>query len=295
MLWDFNSPDDPYLTKWSKARHEIYDDCERRFFYQYRGGSSFSKHPLKAEIIKLKQKKTITRVRGEIVHAAISHFIRARLEKSDNSDIYYFLEKQWQKMMEFPEAGLLEFVNSHGLTPAMIEQTKADCVRLLTNFLEIWVTLDGFEIVYIDNPSDFPGYFLCGSHGIYARPDLIIKNGKYSIIDWKTGNEPDDYSDNILEMSMSIYLASFDYNGNIRVEPEEFEGLFYYLSTKTHSPKIVRTNADFDKFIDTIDEKISQIPETFMEEHYIPDPAKWKCKACNFATICHDGKQHLDI
>jgi hypothetical protein len=200
------------------------------------------------------------------------------------------------KLLAEPHESLLEFINGRGLQAAIIEQTGVECRRLLNNFLSIWPEFKDREIVYVDNPDDYPGYYLCGNHGIYARPDLVISNGnKYLLVNWKTGEEPDDYSDNELEMAMSIFLACFDYNGASRARPEDFEGIFYYLPTQKKSHKIVKTKDEFEQMADSIDEKLHQLPESLIEAHYIPDPAKWKCKPCNFATICHDGRQLLDL
>ncbi len=293
MLWNFKSPVDSSTHKWSMARQEAWDDCQRKYYYQYRGSAKQSKHPQKDQITKLKQKRTLAHLKGEIVHAALSDYIRYFSEGKPEAMTTLF-ETRWSKMIAKPEDALIEFTNGRGLAAALIEQARIDSLKLLDNFVQMWPEYEKDEILYIDDPDDYPGWFNCGGLGVYGRPHLIVKRDKNTIVNWKTGEEPDDFSDNIYEMSTSIYMACFDYNGNIRAYPEEFEGLFQYLPTKSKSKKITRTQNDYEQFIESIDEIINDLPDSFMEERYIPDPAKWKCKNCNFATVCHDGRQLLD-
>ncbi len=294
MLWDLKSPYDTTLRKWSKARQDAWDDCERKYYYQYRAAAKGSKHPQKIEITGLKPKMPMARLIAKIVHASIADFIRAALSESSLPDINALFEKRWTKVTSDPVKVLLEFANGRGLTPPLIEQAGQECRKLLGDFLIIWPEYANDEVLYIYDPDSHPDWFLCGSIGVYGQPDLIIRREKYLVIDWKTGEEPDDYAENNLEMSTGIYLACFDHYGDRRAFPEEFEGMFHYLPTHAKSHVITRTGEDYERFTDWVDEKVVVMPETFMEEHYIPDPAKWKCRACNFATVCHDGKQLLD-
>jgi hypothetical protein len=294
MLWNFKSPFDATIHKWSMARQEAWDDCQRKYYYQYKGAAKASKHPLKDQISKLKQKRTLAHLKGELVHAALSDFIRSN-NGGTPEEIATLCDKRWAKMMAKPEETLIDFTNGRGLALPLIEQARMDCQRLLENFVEMWPEYANDEILFIDDPDDHPGWFNCGGLGVYGRPHLILKRDKYTIVNWKTGEEPDDFSENIYEMSTSIYIACFDYMGNIRAYPEEFEGIFQYLPTKSKSKIITRNQNDYEQFIESVEEIISDLPDSYMEERFIPDPAKWKCKNCNYATVCHDGRQLLEL
>lgn len=295
MLWDLTSPYDSLLRKWSKTRQDFWDECERKYFYRYCAALTGSRHPLKSEIQRLRRKNTISHRIGEIVHAAIADYIRDESLPGRAASISPILDKRWRQYMETPGDSLLEFTNGHGLTSVLIEQARAECQKLLGDFIAIWSEYRGQEILHIDDPADHPGWFWAGGNAVYARPPLIVKQDRYRVIHWKTGEEPDDYADNNLEMSASIFLACYDYNGDCRRSPDELEGVFYYLPARKQSHVIIRTSDDFDQFSDYVDEKLGLIAESLVEEHYATDPARWKCKSCKFAIICHDGKRLLDI
>jgi hypothetical protein len=293
MLWNFESPYDSFIPKWSQARQDSWDLCERQFYYRYRANSGDSSHPAKDKINSLKKRKTIQVAKGEIVHLAIIDLLKSpsiwnQLAISES------LDRIWNRLLADPEYTLIEFVNGRGLTAALLKQYKQECNRLLENYIALWKKFTTDEIVYIENHEAFPGWFLCGNIAVYARPDIILKRDKYLILDWKTGAEPDDYADNILEISTSIYLACIDFDGRSRASFDEIEGAFVYLQSQKVSPPIQRTQKDYDKFSQLIDEKVNAFHVSLVEEHYTPDPAKWKCRACNFATLCRDGRLLLE-
>jgi|WetSurMetagenome_2_1015567.scaffolds.fasta_scaffold23155_3 hypothetical protein len=293
MLWNLESPYDSFIPKWSQARQDSWDLCERLFFYRYRATSGESRHPARDKIAALKKRKPIQVAKGEIIHHAIAGLLGSN-PSGNKMNINDALGYVWQKELSNPENRLIEFVNGRGLTTTLLDQYRQECLRLLESYTAIWKQFSGEEIVYIENHEAYPGWFLCGNIAVYARPDIILKRDKYLILDWKTGAEPDDYADNILEMSTSIYLACYDFDGRSRASLDEIEGAFVYLPSEKVSPLIQRTQKDYDKFSQLIEEKVNAFHVSLVEEHYTPDPAKWKCRACNFATICRDGKLLLE-
>jgi len=293
IKWDFTSPWSN-IRKWSKTRDNCWEECKRKYYYEYIAIQKKSTRPEKDKIKELKKLKTLPILKGEIVHEAIANYIRESVEAGAKDAPMAYFEYIWKIKEGNFKYSLVEITNGQEITNAQLIEAKSDCRILISNFEEIWPTFAEKEIMYLDDPSKIANWFMCGKFGVYAKPDLIVKDEKYIIIDWKTGQERDDDAENNLQLSASVFLACFDEKGAVRNFPNEFVGYFYYLKTKSYSEPAMRTLDDYRAFIEYVDKRMNIIPESLEAEGYAPSPIRWKCTRCQFATICKEGQVYLD-
>ncbi len=293
IKWNFASPWSS-IRKWSKTRDNCWEDCRRKYYYEYIAVKKESDHPKKDTIKELKNLKTLPILKGEIIHEAIARYIRDWVETRTQHRPMEYFEHHWKIKESNFKHSLVEFTNGQEIAHERLAEAKTDCMIQVGNFEEIWPEYQVKEILYLDDPLNYANWFMCGNFGVYAKPDLIVNDEKFIIIDWKTGKERDDDAENNLQLSASIFLACFDDKGKARNFPNEFLGYYYYLKTKSLSEAVVRSLDDYQAFIDFIERRMKVIPETLEIKEYPPDPIKWKCERCQFATICEEGRCFLD-
>lgn len=190
---------------WSKSRMEVFEDCKRKYYYQYYGswnGWSYLASDNNRELYIMKNLQTIPLWIGKTVHENIRWIIeRTRAGKSINLD--QVLEKISEKMdyewysssngFSRDDPKRILFLEEHYYEIQIYDEQKdiafdrvAGCIeRFLSDdiyLMEICdLSISALAIEKIDS-------FLLGAGKVYVVPDLMLWDGDHiKLYDWKTG------------------------------------------------------------------------------------------------------------
>lgn len=194
---------------WSKSRKEIFDKCQRQYWYQYYGywnGWSIKSSLDTRAIYFLRNLVPLDAIVGVIVHEIIKDFLlhyKNTGEKLDLIDLYRGAELRFDKIKKntYSKAyrntkktiAIQEF-NYNELSDNMVMQAQEKIKACLANFYVYFdsLNIDSGKITLID---DEETGFVIAKIGhtelrIYAVIDFAYYVGDYFIItDWKTGHE----------------------------------------------------------------------------------------------------------
>lgn len=230
------------MLSWSFTRKARFDTCRRRYFYDRFWGQD---PKLKWKLFEMRNITSLSKLRGQAVHAVISGALRGirlgvdvdiEMAKQSITEILRskYMESQkrlWHFDNRPPNRKLSEIANLHehyydfpnaGECAREARAVSWKCIENLMNS-ELWGEIKASEPrswMEIDE-EDFPHFDIDGIR-IYAKIDFAHSCGAPTIIDWKTG--PSSEQDRKQLILYSLYAESkWDW------KPEETELAAVYL------------------------------------------------------------------
>ncbi len=288
---------------WSQSRSKLFDDCKRKYFYQYYGswgGWSFTSDRRTREIYIQKNLQTLPMFIGDSVHKVIEEYLNEVRKGRDmplTSLIRQFRGFMDHGLQESKEGknklnpkkyrGLLEHqygeISSSAWNAAILSGEQS-----LKNFYESQVLKD---LKASDKNSwlpieQFQDFSLDGTT-VFVKIDFAMKEGdKVIIYDWKTGKTESD--DNTQLACYALY-ASKKWNVQLPVVTKEYN---LYLN-KVRETTVIQK--DIDEVEEVIKKSIKEMKSLLFNENsnlakeddFPLNRGDW-CTYCKFKKVCFD-------
>ncbi len=296
---------------WSYSRREAFDQCTRRYFFQYYS-SALESSELKAKVSLLKNVKNRYLRTGDLVHLVIStYFKKLKLGNTLSAD---WLVKWAQELflkdrnysvhiragglpstMKFPPALLDEVLTEREGHGALLSQSEEQMVRSIKNFFSPafseFRTLGALSDSYIERKLSLQGF----PARITGKLDLAAKaTSCATVVDWKTGTVSDGGAESLQLATYGIWASA---------EFKVTEGELRIAKAYLPSEEIVEFKADGRAF-ENARVRILQDLERMVILHrygklgameaFTPNPQQGLCALCSFREVCVEGKAIID-
>ncbi|WP_195250930.1 PD-(D/E)XK nuclease family protein [Romboutsia sp. 1001713B170207_170306_H8] len=292
----------PELT-WSASRLNLLNKCEREYYYNYYGshnGYSELASNETREIYKLKKLTNKNSLSGTIIHDKAKEFIKlvtlnpnytispSFLERHINVAIYNF-RNDCKKSNDYNSSWtpqvkgfnmLQEYYYGEKINKFEGEEIKGILNTCICNIVLSYTFEDIHSNklnVLINGDGNFTSFDFKGTK-VYAILDLLYINseGKYVIVDWKTGNEDDKHRNQMLAYAKYV---SDTYGIDVRNIICRLE----YLSSGSFI-EYSFSNTDLNNLSSTISSDIDIL------KSYLDDPILNKAKDISFFKTAEDTK-----
>lgn len=304
---------------WSSSRKASFTECRRKYYYNYylaHNGWEAGAEDLAKKAYRLKNLTGIHLLLGSAVHEVAEYACKIIGGGGDKPDkdviidkIRFLLNEAWKEskiLARDPspwEASpkkylfLYEFYYGYGISPDVIKKIKEKLRLSVENLISCpslkELAETGTEMKLVENMDTFDLF----DTPVYAIPDLVYKraDGKWIVVDWKTGKENDTHPAQINVYCM--YLRD-----KMGVDVKDMLGRVEYLLTGT-SRDVEVTGETFAEAENDIKESIEEMRAALSDpEENIPFDmysyplAKHKrfCRWCSFYELCEDELAQLE-
>lgn len=292
----------PELT-WSTSRLNVLNKCEREYYYNYYGShNGFSELASNEtrEIYKLKKLTNKNSLAGTIIHNKAKDFINlitanpdytitpGFLERHINAAIYNFRNdcirsnthnSAWQPNITGFNM-LQEYYYGQKINKIQGEEIRGILNRCICN-IALSYTFEDINLnklnVLINGDSNFTNFDFKGTK-VFAILDLLYINsdGKYVVVDWKTGSEDEKHRNQMLAYAKYVSNTYGIDVGNIICRLE-------YLSSGSFI-EYSFSNSDLNELELIISSDIDIL------KNYLDDPILNKAKDISFFKTSEDSK-----
>ncbi len=293
---------------WSKSRAGIFDECEKKYYYNYYGywgGWDRDSSEKKKFLNYLKRLRGKEVWMGEAVHYVIEFVLRryrdgekigmshaiAILRKKMRREYDWSLSKSYtgfhSKIMK-----LFEHEYDLGFGEAELEELMSKGEKCIENFfnsdvffeirrlpLKDWIFLEDFLSF------DFEGT------KVYLSIDFAVRVGeKIFLYDWKTGKE------RVADFDMQLMLYSFYFMEKFGIGPEKIVAKVYnaYIDREDEflvdSEKIEAAKDYMKRSIKAMREKLVDEAEGVVCEDDFECNEGWWCERCSFRKVCFEER-----
>lgn len=310
---EYKHSDYPELT-WSTSRVSTLDKCEREYYFTYYGahnGWEESADCSVKEIYKFKKMTNKDILAGNIVHEKAKDFISlltsqdgftltpTALERHINVAIYKFrnacaqsksYNTSWDPKIKGFDM-LNEYYYGDDITKYEGEEIKGLLTKCICN-IALSHTFEDIHInklTVIENSKDDFSSFTVNGTKIFALLDLLYidSDGRFVIVDWKTGNEDKKHKFQMLVYAKYVVET---YGVNIKNVVCRLE----YLSLGTHK-EYVFSYDDLSKLNDTISSNVERFKD-YLDDYTVnkaKDISYFKttgdigiCAKCKYREVC---------
>ena len=271
---------------WSNSRQNSWDTCRRQYFFNYIAPWE-PRNSLTEQLWTLKKLTRLIFWKGSLIHDVVATQIKRvkmGMEMSMKTAELQ-IDAEVKGVMADPAAkGFVEIVNGGEITQDDLEASRLEANRQIENFMTIvWPKLSDYEILSVEEYLHFD----LGGIPVTVKLDLELKtfDDFYEIKDWKTGKEkPDEASGS---SQLGVYILSSVERRNI---PEsEISASLCYLKTGAEF-QTSRTDEQLDETAAAIIKSSNEMLAVKSENDFPASPKQWRCRDCQFATICDEGK-----
>jgi len=287
---------------WSPSRHRMFEDCRRRYYYNYYGswgGWNIDADPESRLLYQLKKMTTIPQLTGTVVHDAISHVLKAfqaGREMPPKAVVAYGVgllnrhlkdseQKRWQKSPS-RHTNLFEHYYNTAFDPEETRNRIIDCINafLDTDACSALRDLPSQQWLSIEQLTSF----LFHDTKLWVALDVAVRqNGVICIYDWKTGRER---SADRLQLAVYALYADAAY----QALPSDLQLQDVYLQ----AGEARAVPIDDDILTDTrqaITDSITQMhahlddptANTATRESFLMIDDQKACRTCSFKAVCH--------
>ena len=292
---------------WSASRANTLYGCKRQYFYNYYlawEGWNKSADLKRQEAYKLKNMTSLPMWVGTIVHDIIEgclghfdeHGVLPQMSQTKGMAVEN-LRTGWQQSIKAEwradpknKIRLMEHHHDIPVPKEKTEEAKAKVLKCLDTFYNLFPVIFGkdgsFEFLELE---DFQSFLLKSGEKVTVKLDCAIKreDGDVYLIDWKTGKRTDNVIDQLSVYAMYVIKQ-------LKIPLEKIKVVPVYLNNEHF---IQPTPISMDQ-ITGIAKKIKLETSEMIELHphgmklaqekFTLTVNEWKCKYCNFVTICKD-------
>lgn len=280
---------------WSSTRQNSFEQCLRQYWYNYY--NRWDKDVPRDDILELKNLSTIPMLIGEVAHsvlAKIAHRIlkcrnpidRQRLDELACHDLSQAIANSTFQEVYF---GQQEAVEPKRLWPRL--QLLLD--HYLGSERHQWLLNEWDPSVgYMVDPEGY-GEARLGGMKIYAKPDLLVRDGKeVLIIDWKTGQRQADSH----RRQLAVYAAWA--RDALEQPANRIQVIDAYLQPIYEEVSEVFSEDELDAVVLDVSQQRSEMYELCEDVvENIPKPKSFfpmterhgLCKTCSYRELCKRG------
>ena len=323
-----------YGLSWSNTRISLLEYCEKKYFFNYYTFAlKKTDFDLRNEAMILKYLKSMEMWMGEKTHILLSNYLhllntQGSVDEEEimqlKSDISKLMQEEFQHS-KLKDYSVFDYNNRSGLSEhfyqesvdeklwVIIQRTIDNLDAFLVSdwYKKVKEMMDGTNIIYIEDPKtpDFESMRvdtenISGLEGlsIMASPDfwVVFWQGRYFILDWKSGKEPNDLFG--VSDQLKVYALKLLLNLHKKTSLEGFDITAYevYLPEKTSYWGEV-SQWDIDDIIHKIKQDV-QFQKTFLLDqdplknlplphtHFSRTSNLKKCESCSFRSVCEKLK-----
>jgi hypothetical protein len=270
---------------WSQSRRGTFQECPRKYYWQYYGSWKGWEADAPAEAQLAYRLKKITNVHlfvGGLVHdLAARAILDARGGKSPRSagalieegkrrlnQAYLESQKkaQWEKRPKWLTM-FHEFYYGKGPSGTVIERIKEKFTSCVQNLLASQSYREALQAPFVEvwSVDQEMTTFQLGGHTIYAQPDLLYRmgDGEYRIVDWKTGEEGELHAGQL--RIYGLYVRS-----RLDLKRGPLTGVLEYLQTGQQETKSIDDN-------DLKEQEREVLDSIGMMQRYLADATTNQC------------------
>lgn len=293
---------------WSFSRNQTFASCPRRYYYNYYGSHNGWESGASPEAVlayRLKKLTNLYLVLGDAVHKSAEQMVARIMEGRSLPDadvieeeIRRQLRRVWKSSRDEQELFLkrpnrvdmlLEFYYGMVVAASVIERINQRITNVAQALVAspVWSALAELGVTLIS--CEQFDTFLMGKTPVYAVPDLLYKtgDGRYVIIDWKTGEEVEDNRAQVALYALYVHTkheAPVD-KITARLEYLNLGGSkeVSFTAEELHSVEEVAM-ASVEKMQDLLVDPAQNIPKP--KETFVLTEGRNQCPWCNFYELC---------
>ena len=232
----------------SASRLKTFLECPRKYYFRY--------------IKRFQDAQIPTDVRDErevgvVLHLVLKEIYSTKSSYEDSDELYRDLQRALYQKSEGDTLFRYHI-------DIWLERLKAFAINEVERFRE------GYRVAYCEKrlSCDYHGFKLIGD---IDRIDM--REGRYSVIDYKSGKIPDNSLNKTVDFQLQFYHL-------LSKELGELEGCYYY---ELKSGKL-REEKSFDEKLELLDEKLALLKEGEFDFHMCED--KSVCRFCPYNKLC---------
>lgn len=274
---------------WSASRQNLWDTCPKAYYYQYIHLWKLSwKEKDKFKILKNLQT-------APLIHGThISDILRKLLNKEtlpDTEGLSELFEKEMKETFGKGKERVTELYNGLSVSREYFEKHIEAGKKEIGYFIaEIYPLIKDMKIEIVDKSDK---YTLEG-RTFYSAPDFlgIDDKGYWHLMDWKSG-KGEEITESFLNMQLTSYaLYAITARGG---RPDRMKLYAVFLQTPSKSVEKYLTEEMLESAKNRMFKMHDDILEKSINGPFPALPEERKCKFCNFATICDEGKYFLGL
>lgn len=273
---------------WSPSRQRTWDECRKRYWFTYIAGYERGNPELRDKVWELKKLTKMIFWKGNLIHEAVSQQIK-RAKLGINMGI-----KSAEMLIAAEVAGMkkgkankfVEIVNGFEIADGDFDLVLEEAKHQVGQFFELWPRWEGVEIVVVEENEIFD----LDGVPVNMKIDFQVKtfDEVFINVDWKTGKTREEETDNSEAIGTYI-LGTMIKNA---VSAEAVSGELIYLRSGKIFPTF-RTDEQIQELRSSIIKR-GKIMLSVRDEKDLPaSPGKYRCRDCQFATICDEGKGYI--
>lgn len=284
---------------WSNSKENLFWECPKAFCFKYIAKfEGFRGNPQREKVRELGDLKSFPMWKGNILHEVLEEQIRRVKDGAEMAPLQ--AQVSFLRMVDegatHPEI-FVEVRNGYRFMPQRFEEAKEDGLEQLTRFFsEIWPRYEGRRIVFLEELTE---YVLrvpdLGEVKVWAKVDLATtETGEEVLItDWKTGRDGGEAEAKCSPQLTGYILWFLRCHGVDRdISVEQVYSELVYLKTG-NAYRTQRSQSVLDDLAKHIVEWSRKILDKTSKKDFPAKPKDWKCRRCNFATICEQGKRFI--
>lgn len=282
---------DRWRTKfaWSHSRQNTFDGCRKQYYYNYIAPWG-PKSELTDRLWALKKLTSLIFYKGGLVHDVVAAQLSAEKIGSgmDQERALVLVDRlvgETAKKRSLA-AVFVEVANGGQIAPEDFETIRLEARLQIENFFQkVWPNYRGMTITSVEQ---FERFQLDG-FPVTVKLDLAMDSfdGLSFILDWKTGKVRPEEAEESLQpttyalsrVKQGVPLGS--------IVPE----LVYLKTGEVFSAP--RSQDDLDAITAKIIAGSKEMLAVKSESDFPADPRPWRCRNCNFATVCPEGGQFI--
>ena len=267
---------------WSFSKHNLWNTCKLAFYYRYIGTAL--KVSDNIDIKKLKELKELSgkhMLKGKIIHDIIENQIslfKSGREMNENTSSN-LLEIKVEQARKTAKNTVTEFFNGGEFDDSFFDNMRSTGTDQISIFFNViwpqykdyrYIGHEKLETIELDDVK------------CMVKADYICetKDGTILVSDWKTGKENPKYESELQIGGYALYAKE-----KYGKEPDMISSELVYLTSGAIRP--FSFSAEKLKEIkNKIKTDYNEMNSSYDINSFEPNPGKWRCPGCNFASIC---------
>ena len=276
---------------WSVSRQNAWENCPKAYYYQYIHSWKVGWEE-KENFTLLKNLQTLPLIHGTHISTVLRRLLNKELSP-DIESLKELFDKEMRETIEKGENRITELYNGIGVSKSYFERHIEDGKKEIENFmLGVYPRIKSMKMMLVDKRDKYT----MEGRTFYSAPDFLGIDNKsvWHLMDWKSGTGKGT-SESFLDMQLATYAFYAIYFVAKGKMPKRMKLYAVFLQDMSKNIEKYLTREMLKNTKSRIFEMHDNILKRSMSGPFPAFPEEKKCRFCNFATICDEGKYFLDI